>query len=57
VDLDPDHLRGHESSSGAHGGMQDMALIGPHEILVVDLLKKGSSWHIEGVPITVTKKP
>ena len=34
-----------------------MALIGPDTILVVDLLKRGSGWHVEGVPITVTKKP
>ena len=46
---------GHESSDGAHGGMQDMALIGPNTILVVDVFRKGGL-HAQGVPITVTKK-
>ncbi|MEE3371485.1 MAG: SUMF1/EgtB/PvdO family nonheme iron enzyme [Planctomycetota bacterium] len=35
-----------------HAGMQDMALIGPHTILVTDVIRKGG-WHVEGVPITV----
>ncbi len=33
-----------------------MALIGPNTILVVDVVLKGG-WRVEGVPITVTKKP
>lgn len=32
--------------------MQDMALIGPHTILVADVVRK-DGWRVEGVPITV----
>ena len=48
---------GHESSDGAHAGMQDMALIGPDTILVIDVFKKLGTWYAAGVPITVTKEP
>ncbi len=48
--------KGHEASDGAHAGMQDMALIGPDTILVVDLFNKLGSWYIAGVPVTVTKE-
>ena len=44
-----------------HGGMQDMALIGPNTILVVDVVNNSgfpptAGWHAEGVPITIRKK-
>ena len=44
-----------------HAGMQDMALIGPNTILVVDVVSKSGfpptgGWHAEGVPITIRKK-
>ena len=35
-----------------HAGMQDMALIGPHTILVADVVRK-EGWRVEEVPITV----
>jgi len=39
-----------------HASMQDMALIGPDTILVTDIVRRGG-WRVEGVPITVRKKP
>lgn len=44
-----------------HAGMQDMAMIGPHTILVVDVVTKSgwpptSGWHAEGLPITIRKQ-
>ena len=43
-----------------HADMQDMALIGPNTILVVDVVSRTGwpprhGWHAEGVPITVSK--
>ena len=35
-----------------HAGMQDMALIGPNQILVADVIRK-DGWRVEGVPLTV----
>jgi len=46
---------GHESNTGAHAGMQDMALMGPNTILVADVIKRNGS-SVEGVPITVERK-
>ena len=39
-----------------HASMQDMALIGPDTILVTDIVRR-DGWRVEGVPITVRKKP
>ncbi len=44
-----------------HAGMQDMALIGPHTILVVDVVNPSgfpptTGWRAQGVPIKVRKK-
>ncbi len=44
-----------------HAGMQDMALIGPNTILVIDVVSRSGfppkeGWHAEGLPITVEKE-
>ena len=41
-----------------HAGMQDMALIAPNTLLVIDVVSKSGfpptgGWHAEGIPITV----
>ena len=50
-----EHIYYRPGNGPRHAGMQDMALIGPNTMLVVDVVHKGA-WRVEGVPITVTKK-
>ena len=50
-----EHIHYRPGNGPRHAGMQDMALIGPNTILVVDVVLRGG-WRVEGVPITVTKK-
>ena len=47
-----EHVHYRPGSGVEHAGMQDMALIGPHTILVADVVRK-DGWRVEGVPITV----
>ena len=42
-------------SGPEHAGMQDMALIGPHTMLVIDIVRDGN-WRARGIPITVVRK-
>ena len=51
-----DESRHYGSEGNHHAGMQDMALIGPNTLLVIDIIKNGNGWRVEGVPITVTKR-
>jgi hypothetical protein len=48
-----DELIHYSPGDGIHHA--DMQLIGPHTILVTDVVKEGG-WKVEGVPITVRKK-
>ena len=47
-----EHVYYRPGGGAEHAGMQDMALIGPHTILVTDVVRK-DGWRVEGVPITV----
>ena len=50
-----EHIYYRPGKGPRHAGMQDMALMAPNTILVVDVIRKGG-WHVEGVPITVRVK-
>ena len=44
-----------------HAGMQDMALIDPNTILLIDVVSKTgfppkTGWQAEGIPLTVTRE-
>ncbi len=49
-----------EPGEDHHAGMQDMVMIGPDTMLIVDVVSKSgypprNGWHAEGLPITVKK--